>query len=351
MRLAVFRMAVFASVALSGFAGTEQRDDPAPLRMELDLVDGSRVVGTPDIAAVPLRTSFADISVPLSAVATARIDGDRDTSVFTFKNGDRLQGAVALDKIALETLFGNVSIKIEHIRSLRVMAPGGSLPAGEGSLEFGGVNWKLWRTQFAVQGDKLATLPRARAGFNYGHAGNGRGARLMTNIGSKEWKDYRVEFEFCMTGVDPAFNRYGLPADFGRASILFRVADAKESWNERGLSSYRLALNIDGTWSLNCSYHGHCRTTSGYGNYTTEGNRALANGKGLKLDAINGNKFRIDVTGARIRIWVDGEKIADVQDEKMREPVGGTTLDHGGVGFAWQWECMGWIRNFSARQI
>jgi hypothetical protein len=39
-----------------------------------------------------------------------------------------------------------------------------------------------------------------------------------------------------------------------------------------------------------------------------------------------------------------------VQDEKMGEPVGDQTLDHGGVGFVWGMDSMGWIRDFSARQ-
>jgi len=55
--------------------------------------------------------------------------------------------------------------------------------------------------------------------------------------------------------------------------------------------------------------------------------------------------------GTRIQIWMDGERIADVRDEKMNDKIGEQTLDHGGVGFSWGHDSMGWIRNFSAKKL
>jgi hypothetical protein len=43
--------------------------------------------------------------------------------------------------------------------------------------------------------------------------------------------------------------------------------------------------------------------------------------------------------------------IADVRDEQMPDPIAGQTLDHGGVGFHWGFDSMGWIRNFSATPL
>ena len=48
---------------------------------------------------------------------------------------------------------------------------------------------------------------------------------------------------------------------------------------------------------------------------------------------------------------MDGEQIVDIRDEKMGECIGGQTLDHGGVGFHWGMDSMGWIRNFSANAL
>jgi len=160
-----------------------------------------------------------------------------------------------------------------------------------------------------------------------------------------------VEFDFCMRGVDPALNPHGLPLDYRGGSIAFHVADAKESWNECGWSGYSLGFASDGTWSLECSYNQYCRVPNGYGNLQNDGQRKLAEGRGLALDPQNGNRIRIEVSGTRIQIWVDSNMIVDVRDEKMRDSIGGKTLDHGGVGMSGGHDCMIWIRNFSAKSL
>lgn len=219
------------------------------------------------------------------------------------------------------------------------------------TLMFGRVNWILWRTIFEVQGDKLLSRPVVRPGFHYGHHGNGRGPGAMTNIGNKDWKDYSVELDFCMSGVDPKLNPHGLPMNYRGGYIAFHVVDAAESWNERGGTSYNLSLTADGSWSLSCVYNHYCHVPVGYGNARNDGERQLANGKGLKLDPKNGNRFRIDVRGAHIKIWVDTEGIVDLRDEKMGDSIGGKTLDHGGVGIGGSHDCMIWIRNFSIKHL
>jgi hypothetical protein len=331
----------------------EPKSEPTlqPLTLTIGLVDGSHIIGVPGIKSVPVQTDYARMDIPLRQIVAIEVNEDHETASVNLHNGDKLKGTLSLGRIELVTVFGKVSVGIEHITTLRVTLGGRALPAGEGSLSFGGVNWKPWRTMFEVRGDKLVSLPKARPGFNYGHSGNGRGATLMTNIGSKNWKDYRIDLEFGMRGVDPALNPHGLPLSYRSGSIVFHVADAKESWNERGSSRYYLNLSENGDWSLGCAYSSHCQTARGYGSPTNDGNRSLANGSGLKLDPKAGNKIRIDVRGKHIQVWVDGERIADVQDDKMGEPIGGQTLDHGGVGVTWGWECMGWIRNFSAEQL
>jgi hypothetical protein len=139
--------------------------------------------------------------------------------------------------------------------------------------------------------------------------------------------------------------------DYHDGTICFHVADAKENWNQCGSSMYTLGVLGDGSWSLSCTYNSYCRVPSGYGNPASDAERKLADGRGLKIDPENGNRFRIEVRGQRIQIWVDGEQIADVTDDQMGETIGGETLDHGGVGFQWGLDSMGWIRNFSVLQF
>jgi hypothetical protein len=344
-------IAVFTATALAGTVWAGQDRTERQIRLELDLADGSHVVGTPEIESLPVQTSYAKMDIPLHQILAIKMGDDHETAAFDLRNGDKLKGVLTLSPVKLETVFGKVSIGIEHIKDLRVMIGGGALPAGEGTMAFGGLNWTPWRTAFEVQGDKLVSLPKARPGFSYGHGGHGRGATLISNLGSAAWKDYSMEFEFCMRGVDPSFNPHGLPLDHRAGYVMFHVADAKESWNERGWSNYTLSLSGDGSWGLGCGYNSHCNVASGWGNPQTEVSRSLADGKGLKLDPQAGNKFRIDVRGTRIQVWVDGKQLADVRDEKMGACIGGQTLDHGGIGFQTPWECMIWIRNFSAKPL
>ena len=341
-----------AVCSLPATGGAEpEKADPVVMRLALDLIDGSHIVGTTAIGSVPVESAIARMDIPLERLVVVRMAEDHRSAVLDLQNGDKVKGVVMLEPVALETIIGRVSVGLEKVQTLRVMMSGGTPPEGEGPLSFGGVNWTPWRTLFEVRGDKLVSLPAARPGYNYGHWGNGRGATLVTNVGSADWKDYSVEFELCMNSVDPAFNPHGLGADFRSAGIGFHVADARESWNERGGSGYSLNLGGDGTWSIACCYNSYCKTPVGYGNPTSDGSRTLAEGKGLKPDPVNGNKVRIEVTGTRIRIWVDGEMIADLRDEKMGETIGGQTLDHGGVTVTWGFESMGWIRNFSAKRL
>jgi hypothetical protein len=219
------------------------------------------------------------------------------------------------------------------------------------TIEFGGVQWLAWRTPFELQGDKLFSLPKARTGFSYGHGGNGRGATLITNVGNTDWRNYSVAFTFCMVAVNPSFNPHRLPMDYRGGNISFHIANAKESWNERGSSAYGFNINADGSWTLGCGYNSYSASSSGWFSPKNDGSRVLAQGKGLKLDFVNGNRYRIDVVFQRIQIWVDDEKIVDVIDEKMSEEIGSIRLDHGGISVNGGFECMIWLRDFLFRPL
>lgn len=322
------------------------------VRATLDLTDGSRLIGTPLAKTLALKLDFATLELPLDKIRQCEIRRKEENVVVKFQNGDQTTGMLTANKFPMETVLGSLTPTFDLIdRITFTVSQEGALPLGDGPIAFGNVNWTPWRTMFEIQGDKLVSLPKVRTGFNYGHSGNGRSSTLVTNIGNQDWKDYSVEFEMAMTGVNPAFNPHGLPADYRSEAISFHVADAKESWNEKGESHYDFSIAGDGSWSLGCSYNGYNPAPSGYVPHAPEGARILASGKGLKIDTEKGNKIRLDVVGTRIQIWVDGESIADLRDEKMGETIGGQTLDHGGIAISWGWECMGWMRNFSVKKL
>ncbi len=379
-----FRPVILASLILAVVAAAAQDENclhplaRGQLRATLELTDGSRLVGKPLEKTLPFYTEAfgtrefsnmaACLDLLLDKIRQFEICHKDKSVVIKFRNGDQLTGAIKNNPMPqpgsepgdyapdstfpIQTILGNLKINFDQIDRITFSVPQeGELPPGDGLLKFGNVNWTPWRTMFEVQGDKLVTLPKARPGFNYGHWGNGRSPTLVTNIGNPDWKDYRVEFELGMTGVSPALNPHGLPADYRSCGISFHVTDSKESWNEKGESSYGFGIAADGSWSLACNYNHYSPSATGWSQPLLDGARTLARGKGLKIDTEKGNKIRLDVIGTRIQIWVDDERIVDIGDEKMVATIGGQTLDHGGIAISWGWECMGWIRNFSAKQL
>jgi hypothetical protein len=340
----------FATITVP--ARAEDANEAVQVRATLELQDGSRLVGVPLEKVLSMKLDFTEANIPLEKIRQCEIRHKDGRVVLNLVNGDRLTGVLALNEFKLETAMGKLSPDLAQIDRMTFSASrGGSLPAGEGEINFGGVNWHGWKMSFAVQGDKLASLPQSRPGFNYGHSGGGRGPYLVSNVGNTDWRDYRIDCVFCVPGIDPAFNPYGLGSDFHDGSIWFHVADAKENWNERGGSLYRLGLGGNGSWTLSCTYNSYCQVPMGYGNPHSDADRKLAAGDGLNPDRVNGNHFRIEVRGQRIQVWVDDRQIADVTDEKMDEPIGGQTLDHGGVAFVGEFDAMIWIKNFSATRL
>jgi hypothetical protein len=335
-----------ASVSLSA------ADTNPPPRLTVELRDGSRVVGESVAEKIEFHSALlGKIRLPVKDIRTVEWVSTNSAKLTT-SNGDTLMVSFVDSQLPVKTSFGKVELAAGVIRKFSVaIRRAGALPAGEGDIAFGGVNWQAWRTMFEIRDDKLVSLPKPRPGFNYGHSGNGRGPGLVSNIGNPDWRDYALEFECCFGYVDPAFNPYGLATDCRGGGIMFHVTDAKESWNECGSSGYCFSINGDGTWNLNCVYNEYCPSPAGYANMRNDARRMLASGQGLKLDSQNGNKYRIEVRGQRIQIWVDGAQVVDVTDDKMGQTIGGKTLDHGGVGIGWVHDTMGWIRNFSATQL
>ena len=114
---------VCAATALITAAGEETQTN-VTLRLAIDLVDGSRLIGTPAIATVPVQTSYAKMDVPLTQIQSLKIGDDHETVTLDLRNGDKLTGVISLAPIKLITVFGTVAVGIEHIKQLRVTLGG-----------------------------------------------------------------------------------------------------------------------------------------------------------------------------------------------------------------------------------
>ena len=123
-----FWIGVCAATALITAAGEETVPKESSLCLEVDLVDGSRLIGTPGLATVPVQTSYAKMDVPLTQIQALKIGNDHETVTLNLRNGDTLTGVISLKPIELKTVFGTASIGIEHIRQFTIVRTGGALP-------------------------------------------------------------------------------------------------------------------------------------------------------------------------------------------------------------------------------
>lgn len=127
MKRLAFCMILLSTIALAGtvWAGDEKAE---PLCLELDLVDGSLIIGIPGIESVPLQTSYAKMDIQLKLIRAIKIAEDHENVSIDLRNGDNLRGTIKMDPIKLETVFGSIKIGLEHIRALAVVVNG--MPQG-----------------------------------------------------------------------------------------------------------------------------------------------------------------------------------------------------------------------------
>ena len=218
-----FLINIFLALSLGGraWAGVDNTNEaPQRLRLELDLVDGSCVIGAPKIESLCVQTPYAKMAVPLKQISTVKIADDHETASLDLCNGDKLNGVVTLGPIVLVTVFGEVSVGVEHIKQLEViMADGGQSEGlrnelvlhysfdkdeGEKVTDLSGHNnhGKNHGATFASEGRRLNVLEL-----------DGRsayveiGAAAMTSLPT--WADYTISVWFLNNGKGDQGRGYG----------------------------------------------------------------------------------------------------------------------------------------------
>lgn len=130
MKTLTWCILVLAATTLVSPARAGKHNEEPKVRLELDLVDGSRVFGIPNIESVPVQTPYANMDIPLKQIRTITIDEDHEKASLDLRNGDKLKGVINLEPVKMETLFGKVSVGIEHVREMHVVMSGCALPEG-----------------------------------------------------------------------------------------------------------------------------------------------------------------------------------------------------------------------------
>ncbi len=87
----------------------------------VELRDGSRVRGAPDIDEMAFQASFGKTKIPLKLIETVTLDADRETGQVVLREGDRIRGAVDRRPLGLATVFGKLTVPIPHIKRLTVV--------------------------------------------------------------------------------------------------------------------------------------------------------------------------------------------------------------------------------------
>lgn len=115
-KIALYPMVLLAaSLVISARAG---QDKPEPrTRLQLDLSEGSRIIGCPTTDSTSLQTPYARMNVLWKEVLVMQVGDDHETVRLCMRNGDRFKG-VLLEPIKLETAVGMLTIGIEHIREI-----------------------------------------------------------------------------------------------------------------------------------------------------------------------------------------------------------------------------------------
>lgn len=99
--------------------GTESGSEVVPsVGLVLELTDGSRIIGTPNISVVLLRVPLGTVEFPLKVISTIEIQDDPQTVCLKLRNGCTLKGVWDLRVFSVTTIFGDVTVPIEHIKKV-----------------------------------------------------------------------------------------------------------------------------------------------------------------------------------------------------------------------------------------
>jgi hypothetical protein len=99
----------------------------APVRVRVELSDGSVLVGIPAATSVLVRTSYARLEIGLAEIRAMQIADDHERAVVQFANGDRISGVLDGLPLKLTTVAGDVTVEMQHVSRVAIRGGHGGM--------------------------------------------------------------------------------------------------------------------------------------------------------------------------------------------------------------------------------
>jgi len=117
-----------ALVCVLSFAGcATELVQQKPVRLVVQLVDGSRVVGQPCQTSLSLVSeTLGKVELPLTRIVSVQISKETFAASVVLCNGDKVSGTLAGKTLSLVTLFGGVTIPVSKITGFKVSLTSGT---------------------------------------------------------------------------------------------------------------------------------------------------------------------------------------------------------------------------------
>jgi hypothetical protein len=94
-------------------------DEPS-WNLQIDLVDGSRIIGVPTKKSLKVDVKFGELEIPLERLRRADWKGDGKTIRIELNNDDVFTGTLKPVPVEIETIFGKVTLQMKHFKTLEV---------------------------------------------------------------------------------------------------------------------------------------------------------------------------------------------------------------------------------------
>ncbi|MCA9072600.1 MAG: LamG domain-containing protein [Planctomycetaceae bacterium] len=101
--------------------GTSVRGEEPKWKLRVDLVDGSRVIGTTTHESLKVDVGFDELTIPLERIRRVQPGDNAKTVRVELNNRDIYTGKLKEEPLKLTTIFGEVTLKMAQIVSLEVV--------------------------------------------------------------------------------------------------------------------------------------------------------------------------------------------------------------------------------------